>query len=376
MLNKRIITIIGSTGSIGMQTLDIIRIYPDKFKIFALIANNQIDKLIAQAKEFLPNYIVIANKLHYKQAQRELSNYQIEILAGEDEINNISSQNVDVVVAACIGFCGLMPIINGLKSGNIIAIANKEVLICAGHIIGKFITRENQIIPIDSEHNAIFQIINDRRSEISNLTITASGGAFFQSSKEKTLENALRHPIWSMGKKITIDSSTLVNKVLEVIEAHYLFNIPINKINILIHPQSIIHGMISYIDGTSISTMYRPDMRIPISYAINYPQRLQLQNFALDLAKIDNLSFFAASEDEFPAIKLLKYKNFIAINAANEIVVQYFLEKKITFNEIIKIIDSIVEENETKEYPQTIEGIILLDKKIRQQTIKLIEKKH
>lgn len=348
---KRRIAILGSTGSIGTQALNVISQHPDLFEVELLTANNNAELLIRQSLEFSPNNVVICNKEHYAEVAGALKHTDIKVFAGIESVNElVKSHTVDIVLAGMVGFNGLEPTINAIKSGKVIALANKETLVAAGAIVTK-LAKENHvpIIPVDSEHSAIFQSLQGENAEIEKLILTASGGPFRQWSTEQirkaTRAEALNHPNWQMGAKVTIDSASMMNKGLEMIEASWLFDTPPDKIEILIHPQSIIHSMVQFTDGSLKAQLGTPDMRVPIQYAISYPYRLRLDTKRVCFPELAGLSFFSPDTVRFPAISLAyaahrRGGNLACImNGANEVAVEAFLKGKIIFGKIPEIIE-------------------------------------
>ncbi len=350
-MKKRHIAILGSTGSIGRQALDVISKHPDLFEVELLTANNNSRLLIEQARLFNPNNVVICNKEHYREVADALDDTYIKVFAGIESVNQlVKSESVDIVLAAMVGFSGLEPTISAVKSGKVIALANKETLVAAGSIITRLAREHNSVIlPVDSEHSAIFQSLQGEYAQIEKLILTASGGPFRYSDAETirkaTHREALKHPNWSMGAKVTIDSASMMNKGLEMIEASWLFNTPAEKIEIVIHPQSIIHSLVQFTDGSLKAQLGAPDMRIPIQYALSYPHRLDLNAPRISLAELRQLDFFAPDESRFPTIRLAysAHKsggNMACImNGANEIAVEALLKEKILFGEIPSIIE-------------------------------------
>lgn len=348
---KRRIAILGSTGSIGTQALDVISKHRDVFEVELLTANNNTDLLVKQAKEFQPNNVVICNKQHYKKVAEALESEYIKVFAGIESVNDlVKSDRIDIVLASMVGFSGLEPTINAITSGKTIALANKETLVAAGSII-KRLSLENRapIIPVDSEHSAIFQSLQGERAEIEKLLLTASGGPFRNWDKEQihkaTKAEALNHPNWSMGAKVTIDSASMMNKGLEMIEASWLFDMAPDRIEIVVHPQSVIHSMVQFSDGSLKAQLGYPDMRVPIQYALSYPFRLSLDTKRLSFPELARLTFHAPDTSKFPAIELA-YRahrqggNMACImNGANEIAVEAFLKDKILFGAIPGIIE-------------------------------------
>lgn len=341
---KKQIAILGSTGSIGTQALDVIAQHTDKFEVYALTANNNIDLLIEQAIKFSPEVVVIANNKNYQTLKEALHNYPIKVWAGIDAISDIvQSSDIDVVLAAMVGFSGLKPTINALKAGKTVALANKETLVVAGEqIIDLALKNRAPILPVDSEHSAIFQCLNgEDLNRINKIWLTASGGPFRNYSRDQlqkvTKEQALKHPSWNMGAKVTIDSSTLMNKGLEMIEAKWLFDVEPSHIQVVVHPQSIVHSMVEFEDTSVMAQMGVPDMRVPIQYAFSYPQRLKSDFEQANFLQLSNLTFEEPNLEVFKSLSyaydaINKGGNMPCIlNAANEIAVQSFLEDKVSY---------------------------------------------
>lgn len=348
----RRVAILGSTGSIGTQTLDVIGQHPDLFQVELLTANNNKELLAEQAIKYNANTVVIGNEEHYEYLSERLSPHMIKVFVGSDSITDIleHSSNIDIVVAAMVGFSGLKPTLAAIRSGKTVALANKETLVAAGAVVTSEARKSGSfILPIDSEHSAIFQSLQGERSDIEKILLTASGGPFLNSTIEEmegaTREIALRHPRWNMGAKVTIDSASMMNKGLEMIEAKWLFDVSPSKIQMVIHPQSIIHSMVQFSDGSIIGQMGVPDMRIPIQYALSYPYRLDLNVSRLDLFEIGRFDFFKPDVDKFPCIRIAyeaieKGGNIPCLmNAANEVAVDAFLNGYIKFTEIPTIIE-------------------------------------
>ncbi len=348
---KKQIAILGSTGSIGTQTLEVVREHPDRFEVYTLTANNSVELLIEQAKEFMPDSVVIANEALYPQLKEALNDLPIKVYCGEDAIAEVvESEPIDIVVTAMVGYSGLKPTIHAIKAHKTIALANKETLVVAGDLI-KRLALENRapIIPVDSEHSAIFQcLVGEWDNPIDKIILTASGGPFRQFSAEQlktvTRADALKHPKWNMGNKITIDSATLMNKGFEMIEAKWLFNVEPKDIEIAIHPQSIIHSMVQFADGAVKAQLGTPDMTLPIRYALSYPERLESPAPKLTLEDYASLTFERPDFERFP---LLQYAFDAAaeggnvpciLNAANEIAVAAFLQERISYPQIIQTV--------------------------------------
>lgn len=354
-MNKRHISILGSTGSIGTQALDVISQHPDMFDVDMLTANNNAALLIEQAKKFKPNNVVICNQDLYTTVNDALADEDIKVFAGMKSVNSlVQSSTTDIVLASMVGFSGLEPTINAIKAGKVIALANKETLVAAGSIVTRLAREYNSpIIPVDSEHSAIFQCLQGEHTQIEKLILTASGGPFRTWNKEDianaTREQALNHPNWDMGAKVTIDSASMMNKGLEMIEASWLFNVNPDDIEIVVHPQSIVHSMVQFTDGCLKAQLGAPDMRVPIQYALSYPQRVSLDTKRLSFAELAHLDFYAPDSSRFPAIELaysahrMKGNMACIMNGANEIAVDAFLKGKILFHRIPEIIEKTME---------------------------------
>lgn len=365
------IAILGSTGSIGVNCLQVIQRYPERFKVMALAAGRNVNLLAKQIIQFKPNIVSVRDTDERAHLEELLKGYDVEILSGEQgHIKIASMSDVDLLVSAMVGVVGLAPTIAAIKCGKDIALANKETLVAAGRIMMDM-AREHgvRILPIDSEHSAIFQCIHNREGEIKRIILTASGGPFChrQDIKSITPDDALQHPTWSMGAKISIDSATLMNKGLEVIEAHHLFGIPVEDIQVIIHPQSIIHSMVELIDGGMIAQLSVPDMKAPIAYCLSYPERLEGIIERLNLTSIGSLSFEEPDTDRFPCLQLAYDAVKIGgtmpavLNAANEIAVNRFLAQKIGFMDIPMVIKQVMDRHKPISIP-SIEDIFAATK--------------
>lgn len=349
---KQQICILGSTGSIGTQALDVIRQHADRYEVYCLTANNSVEKLAEQAREFHPAAVVIANEAHYDKLKDLLADLpDIKVYAGEKALEEIvEAQPIDMVLASMVGFAGLPSTIRAIKAGKKICLANKETLVVAGELILQLAQEHHApILPVDSEHSAIFQcLVGEERNEIDKILLTCSGGPFRKYSQEQlltvTAADALRHPTWDMGAKITIDSATLMNKGFEVMEAKWLFGVPAEKIEVLIHPQSIIHSAVQYVDGAVKAQLGVPDMRLPIQYAFSFPERLSLQGERLNLYE-HPLEFFRPDLEKFRCLALAyeaikRGGNMPCIlNAANEVVNEGFRKGVCTFPQMADIIE-------------------------------------
>jgi 1-deoxy-D-xylulose-5-phosphate reductoisomerase len=353
---KKHIAVLGSTGSIGTQALDVIRKHPDLFDVYALTANNNVELLIRQAREFLPEMAVIANESKYAQLKDALSDLPVKTWPGEESILQVvQAEPVQIVLAAMVGYSGLKPTIRAIQAGKTIALANKETLVVAGELIIRLALENHaHIIPVDSEHSAIFQCLaGELNNPIEKIILTASGGPFRGFSEKQlavvTKKEALRHPIWNMGAKVTVDSATLMNKGFEMIEAKWLFAVDIRQIEILVHPQSIIHSMVRFEDSSVKAQLGMPDMRLPIQYALSYPNRIASGFERLDFNKFPNLTFEEPDTRKFRNLALAceaieKGGNMPCIlNAANEIAVVAFLEDKIGFPTMSEVIEKTLE---------------------------------
>ena len=366
------IAILGSTGSIGTQTLDVVRQHPHEFSVYALSANRSVDMLIHQALEFNPAVVCIADESCYPRLRDALSDLPIQVLAGENAIAEmVTMPAIDIVVAAMVGYAGLRPTIEAIRAKKTIALANKETLVVAGEIICRLAQRYNvPILPVDSEHSAIFQsLVGESRDSLEKLLLTASGGPFrtftYEQMQHVKAAQALRHPNWEMGAKITIDSASMMNKGFEVIEARWLFDIPVEKIQVVVHPQSVIHSAVQFVDGSVKAQLGTPDMRIPIQYALTYPQRWHSNVPRLDLFATHQLTFEEPDLQRFPNLRLA-YEAIAEggnmpciLNAANEVVNLAFREGKCGFLQMSEIIaetmakTSFILEPTYEDYVQT-----------------------
>lgn len=354
-MNKRQIAILGSTGSIGTQALDVISQHPELFEVDLLTANNNATLLIEQAKRFRPNNVVICNEELYSTVNEALADEDIKVFAGMKSVNDlVQSSTTDIVLASMVGFSGLEPTLNAIRAGKAIALANKETLVAAGSIVTRLAREYNApIIPVDSEHSAIFQCLQGEHTQIEKLILTASGGPFRTWNKEDiakaTRAQALKHPNWDMGAKVTIDSASMMNKGLEMIEASWLFNVNPDDIEIVVHPQSIVHSMVQFTDGCLKAQLGAPDMRVPIQYALSYPERVSLDTSRISFPKLAQLDFYTPDTTRFPAIELayaahrMKGNMACIMNGANEVAVDAFLKEKILFHRIPEIIEKTME---------------------------------
>ena len=386
-MNKRRVAILGSTGSIGRQALDVIRQHRDLFEVELLTANNSSELLIAQAREFDVNSAVICNEEKYDEVASALQKDGIKVFAGMDSVCSlVGGSNIDIVLTAMVGFSGLASTVAAIKAGKAIALANKETLVAAGSLVTA-LAREHGVplLPVDSEHSAIFQCLQGcGNNRISRIHLTASGGPFREWSREKIAaagpREALRHPNWQMGSKITIDSATMMNKGLEVIEAKWLFDVEPEDIRVVVHPESIIHSMVEFADGAVIAQLGHPDMREPIQYALAYPQRLNLDNRKLDFAALGSLSFSAPDMERFPALGLayeaLRRGGNLActMNAANEIAVAAYLREEISFYGISELVAETMDGVECVASP-SLDDIFATNEAAKEYASALIEKR-
>ena len=385
MSHKQTVAILGSTGSIGTQTLDVIDRHSELFEVYALTAHSNIDLLVEQARIYRPEVVAIADERHYKTLREALDGLPIKVFAGADSICQIAAMSpIDTVVTAMVGYSGLLPTVRAIEAGKKIALANKETLVVAGELVTDLALRNRvDIVPIDSEHSAIFQcLVGENENSIEKLILTASGGAFRDTPKDDlrlaTAADALRHPTWKMGAKITIDSATMMNKGFEVIEARWLFDIPIDKIEVIIHPQSIVHSMVQFCDGSIKAQLGQPDMRHPIQYALTFPDRLNAQVERANLADIHQLTFEKPDYEKFRNLRLaydaLRRGGNIPciLNAANEVAVDAFLKGKIGFFAMSDIIEQTISETAFILSP-TLDDYIATDREARARSSEKIK---
>lgn len=379
------IAILGSTGSIGQQALQVISQHPDRFTVEVLTANNNVELLIAQAMKYRPNVVVIANEKKYSLLSEALAGEPIKVYAGEKSIAQVVQMgSIDLVLTAMVGYSGLLPTINAIKAHKQIALANKETMVVAGDLINQLV-KENrvEILPVDSEHSAIFQCLaGELHNAVDNIILTCSGGPFYNLN-EKELTNvtpgdALKHPNWDMGAKITIDSATLMNKGFEVIEAKWLFNLRLDQIQVLVHPQSIIHSMVQFVDGSIKAQLGLPDMRIPIQYAFSFPERIENKFPRLQVRDFPSLSFSVPDSKKFRNLALSfealqKGGNLPCIlNASNEVVVEAFLKGKIKFPAIWQVNEKVMQKSQFISSP-TLDDYIASDYEARIYTGELMK---
>lgn len=380
---KRLV-ILGSTGSIGANTLDIVAKFPDRFSVLGLVAGTNVAKLEAQIRAFGPRYVAMSNPGASKELKMRLADHPVEILEGIEGITDIACHpDADLVISAIVGAAGLIPTFRAIQSGRHVALANKEPMVMAGQVMQEEAHRQGiPIFPIDSEHSAIFQSMEGhRREDVRRVILTASGGPFWDTSREEmqkaTRLEALQHPNWKMGSKITIDSATLMNKGLEVIEARWLFDLVPAQLQVLVHRESIIHSLVEYIDGSVIAQLGLPDMRTPISYALNHPERIAWGAPALDLSKVGKFTFFEPDGERFPCLPLA-YQALqeggtmpAILNAANEVAVGAFLQEGIGFLEIPQIIEETMTACSSQSM-STVEDALDADRQARQKAAELV----
>lgn len=383
--NRKNIAILGSTGSIGTQTLDVISEYPDRLYPSLLTANRNVDLLIEQALKFKPRRVVIAQSDCYTKLRDALAGELIEVMCGQQAIADAAAaDDVDIVVTAMVGYSGLAPTISAIKAGKTIALANKETLVVAGELITRLVKQYgSRLVPVDSEHSAIFQcLVGEDPESVDKLILTASGGPFRTRPKEElygvTRADALNHPNWSMGAKVTIDSASMMNKGFEMIEARWLFGIPSERIEIVVHPQSIVHSMVAYSDGSVKAQLGLPDMRLPIRYALNYPERLPSACRKMSVADYANLTFEAPDREKFPLLDMAfdaihRGGNVpCALNAANEIAVAAFLADRIGFMQMPEVVAEAVARNRFIASP-TYDDYVATNAEIRKIAEELIK---
>ena len=380
------IAILGSTGSIGTQALQVIEEHPDQYEAYVLTANNRVEELIAQARRFKPEAVVIANESKYTQLKEALADLPIKVYAGADALCQIVTENpIDMVLTAMVGYAGLKPTMNAIRARKPIALANKETLVVAGELITALaVEHKVPILPVDSEHSAIFQCLaGEWENPVEKILLTASGGPFRTKTMEElavvTKAQALKHPNWSMGAKITIDSASMMNKGLEIIEAHHLYGLPLERIGVLVHPQSLVHSLVEFEDGSLMAQAGTPDMRMPIAYCLAWPLCLDAGVPPLDLARSGALTFEEPDLHSFPCLELAcrtigKGSALpVALNAANEVAVEAFLSGRIGFMDIPDIIGRALDECSAPD-PASLEAIETLDHETRLRVGLWIEK--
>lgn len=379
------VSILGSTGSIGTSTVDLLLRNPDDFKVIALTGNSNVKLLAEQARLLKPEFVCVADPQNYAALKDELSDLNIEIGAGEGAVIEAAQRDADWVMASIVGAAGLAPTLEAVKRGITVGLANKESLVCAGDLMMECVSQHNAtLLPVDSEHNAIFQVLDfDKPESIEKIILTASGGPFRTFSLDDmqivTPEQAVAHPNWSMGAKISVDSASMMNKGLELIEAYHLFPVAEQYIDILVHPQSVVHSMVSYVDGSVLAQLGSPDMRTPIAYALAWPERMSAPSPKLDLAEIAQLNFERPDTERFPALRLAREalqtgkSAPCVLNAANEEAVSAFLKRQIGFLDIPAVVEETLSQFDHQSMA-SIDDVLWADKKARQMALHAIEK--
>jgi len=377
---KKKVVILGSTGSIGRSALQVLKVFKDRFEVFGLSAHKNFGLFKNQIKEYKPEVVVLTQEESYEKIKQEFSGDKIKIYYGIDNIKQmVSLPKVDIVINAIVGSAGLLPSFFSLQAGKTLALANKESLVMAGELLTALAKKKKlEILPVDSEHSAIKQcLLAGKKKEVKRLILTASGGPFYLSKKRDlskvSVSQALSHPTWEMGRKVTVDSATLMNKGLEVIEAHWLFGIPASQMKVMIHPQSVVHSMVEFVDGTIIAQMSKPDMKMPLQYALLYPERVETNESFLDLTRVKNLTFLEPDLRRFPGLKLCYFALELGgtapgvLNAANEVAVESFLNKKISFDKIPMLVRKVLSSHKVKEKPG-LEEILEADRWAREES--------
>ena len=390
-MTKLTISIFGSTGSVGKTTLNIIRENKEKFDVKILTANNNINDLISLANEFNPDAICFANESDLDQVKKKINSDKIEYYIGEIGLLECAKITSDIVIAGIVGLAGLPPLLESIRNSKKVCIANKECFVSAGSlIVNEAKKHKTQILPLDSEHSAIYQILENTNNTVKDIYLTASGGPFYKFSKDELLKvrvnDAVKNPNWVMGKKISVDSATLMNKGLEIIEAKHLFNMDESKIKVVIHRQSIAHGIVSFEDNSFLAAFGYPDMTHPIKYAIFYPNNYNNKSQKMNIDLLNNLSFETVDEEEYHALKLVRSvlksddkEKSIILNSSNEVAVKAFLDNKIRFVDILVVVEESIEYvskllgNETINYSDNLDNILYLDCLTRQKTGELIK---
>ncbi len=377
------LVILGSTGSIGKNTLEVIEQFPQEFRVVGLSAHSNIELLEAQIKKHKPKFVAVTDEKSYQTLKNKITGTQL--LFGIEGLKEmVSEPEINMVINGLVGSVGLLPSLTAIEYGKTLALANKEVLVMAGELVTRKVQeKRTQILPIDSEHSGIFQcLFSGKKEEVKNLFLTASGGPFLNRGKKDfdkiKVSDALAHPTWKMGKKITVDSATLMNKALEIIEAHWLFNVAPEKIKVVIHPQSIVHSLVEFVDGSIIAQMGPTDMKLPIQYALFYPERKVATSNGFNLSSVKNLTFQPPDTEKFPALKLgyealrLKGTAPAVLNAANEVAVNCFLEEKIPFSRICSIVEEVLSSHSVISAPG-LDDILKADLWGREKTLTLIK---
>lgn len=381
---KQTISLLGSTGSIGRQTLEVVSHYPERYQIMALAARDEVQMLAGQIAQYQPRYAVIHDASRYQELKSRVAGCT-EILTGDDGLCRIASlSDVDIVAVAVSGAVGILPTLAAVKAGKRVALANKETLVAAGELVMP-LCRETgaELIPVDSEHSAVFQCLRDEQPFLRNLWLTASGGPFRGFNREQlqrvTVAMALQHPNWSMGPKITVDSANLMNKGLEVIEAHHLFQVDYDHIQVVVHPQSVVHSMVEFVDGSWLAHLGVPDMKIPIQYALTYPRRRATPTSRLKLTDLQALQFEEPDRERFPALQLAYQAGQAGgtlpavLNAANEVAVDYFLKGQLEFTGIAEVVADVMSRHQKKAV-HTVSDVWQADLSAREMTVQRIVK--
>jgi 1-deoxy-D-xylulose-5-phosphate reductoisomerase len=385
MKRKRVV-VLGATGSIGESALKVARDIPERVEIVAMAANSNAEKLAAAANELRPESVCLVDKGKIDILERALA-YQPRIFCGEEGLREIACRaSADMVLVAIVGTAGLRPVLAAIEAGKDLAVASKEILVMAGEIVMREAREKGvHVLPVDSEHNAIFQCLDGRASEIRRIILTASGGPFREMPRQKfdsiTAEQALKHPTWNMGPKITIDSATLFNKGLEMIEAHWLFGVEMKRVEVVIHPQSIVHSLVEFVDGSTLAQLSYSDMCFPIQYAITWPERVANTLPPLDFSKLAKLEFFSPRYEDFPALSLARRAGETGgtlpavMNAANEIAVAAFLDRQVTFPSIWHIVERTMNEHASVAHPD-LEAILAADQWARAEATRTVKALH
>ena len=384
---KKRVVVLGSTGSIGRSALEVLKSFEDRFEIFGLSAHRNFELFKRQIREYKPKMAVLTQAESYEKVKHGFTDNKIRVEFGTYSIDQmVSSPEVDIVINAIVGSAGLLPSFATLRAGKTLALANKESLVMAGELLTDLAKKKgSEILPVDSEHSAIKQcLLAGEKNEVKRLILTASGGPFYLNKKKDlsrvTISQALSHPTWQMGKKITIDSATLMNKGLEVIEAHWLFGIPASQIKVIIHPQSVVHSMVEFVDGTLIAQMSRPDMKMPLQYALLYPERIETNDNFLNLTRIKNLIFLEPDLRRFPGLKLCYFALELGgtapcvLNAANEVAVESFLNRMLSFDKIPLLVRKVLSWHKVKQNP-SLKEILEADRWARKESLNFIQRK-
>ena len=379
----RSISILGATGSVGEQTLDLVRRNAESWKVTALTANSNVAELARAAREFRADIAVVADERYLGDLRDALAGSGIEAAAGRAALCEAASRPVDITMAAIVGCAGLGPVMAAIEQGGTIALANKEALVSAGEVMTAAVAKHGAtLLPVDSEHNAIFQCLQGGEiGDVRSITLTASGGPLrmIEDLSAVTPEQAIAHPNWDMGAKISVDSATMFNKGLELIEAHHLFPLKLDRIRIVVHPQSVIHSLVEYRDGSTLAQLGPPDMRVPIASCLAWPARMDTPMEPLDLPAIGEMTFFAPDEVRFPATRLAREAAEAGgaapavLNAANEIAVAAFLDRKIAFSRIAVLVENVLNQNDLPDAPRTLEEVLRVDEDARRRATRILE---